>query len=247
MDKPIVHLKTIEEGLYRSVYIDYEKIYGNVKTICDSGYSTKEISGIRYTRLEWVIIFKFDNKGNEIEVDGFDGENAFKYKSLFTYYTDGKIEKQYYYRPGNTLRFTYVYNYDSNRHEVGYDLYARDEDNFPDSKFIDSLDSKGNVIQKSLIEQGQLTLRTFAIVHDDRGNIISSNFTNITDTLEDQFKYDDSDNKTQQTCIEGRKNAIDSIRFKYTNKDIYGNWLKKWVYKNDTLENGTHRKITYYE
>ncbi len=254
VNKPIVHLKVVDENLYRSFDMAYEKIYGSVQSICDSGFSYEIDSGKRYKSLDWVILCKFDNRGNETEADGFDDDNVFKCKTLYTYNSNGKLERQYYYKPINDSPLIYVYNYDEKGHATGYNLYIGN-DGKVDSKSVDSLDSKGNAVQNCLIEQGKMTLKSYAKVYDARGKMTSGNMTNFIETWAAQFKYDDSGNLIEQITKRVNKNATDSFdykylpdtfSFKYVNKDAYGNWLKKSIYKNGALKNITRRKIIYY-
>ena len=223
----------------------YEKIYGNVKTICDSGYYAHEVSGKLYGGLDWVIVSKFDNKGNETEVDGFDENNVFKCKTLYIYNANGRIERQYYYRPINDSPFVYVYNYDEKGHATGYNLYIGSDGKL-DSRSIDSLDSKGNAIQDCLIEKGVMTFKSISMAYNAQGKRIGDSFTNFIDTFEDRLKYDDSGNQIEFISKKVGTSTADTVRYKYTDRDLNGNWLKKSTYKNGSLENITRRKIIYY-
>ena len=237
--KPFVQTRTIIEGENSFFDMEGEKVYGDVKAISDTAFNAAE--GVFY----WIIVTKFDENGNEMEADGYD-HDTLRGKILFTYNSNDDVEKKYYYRykAADTAKYTYFYNYDTHQHLTGYNIYYKDE-KVPFNKDIDCLDASGNIITEYLFEGNRMTNKAYAIVYDNKGNVISRTSKRLK-AFEERFKYDSIGNKIARILKTEGESAADTFRFDYRAKDFRGNWTRKYTYKNDKLANIIYRAIDYY-
>mgnify|MGYP007006686315 CR=1 FL=1 len=214
-------------------------------------------------------IYKYDDKGNEIEINqsapnGERGKETFKYDDkgnpieLNTYYPIDSLEMSY----------RYTYKYDDKDNIIEETIYTNgslegrlvtykydDKDNLTEVSVytIDGIlhwenifkyDDKGNEIEKNSFKNGSLSWKEIS-KYDDNGNKIeSSNFNQNDVNHKFIYKYDDKDNLIEKTYLsDGGYSSKEIYKYDYDEKN---NWIKRIDFGGNTPKYIIERIIEYY-
>lgn len=163
--------------------------------------------------------FKYDSKGNKIELNSFNRNSELEYKTKFKTNSIGNIIEENLYKANKELDSKTIYRYDSigNKIEV---------DNF----------NKGGVLEYKI-----------TYIYDKKENITEENKYNSKGDLEYKttYLYDSKNNKIEENNYINDQLAKKTI-YKYE-FDQNSNWKKRTAYnKNNKVESITERKIYYF-
>ena len=201
-------------------------------------------------------VFRYDERGRQIESAGLDDEGRLVYRKISWYGPDGKLEEQIrtirvhpeHYRPPRfdvyrNTRSSYRYEPGQNQEEqIDYDYtgkyYARYERHY---------NSKGR-----LKEETRYDAKNQAIEHDVR--IYAGEVRLIAEEQYDSFFYGRGRNLVPGTIRTKVGFFQTGSRYEYI-FDSHGNWVEKRGYKisedqgnrNRTLDSVTYRTIAYYD
>jgi hypothetical protein len=200
--------------------------------------------------------YKYDDKGNLIEVNKFNTEGKFCHKWMYKYDDKGnKIYKEEYYDTGS-LANKFMYKYDDKGNEIEMDDLAYNCSHPNYAKYIYKCDEKGNQIEEYDYDQGkQEWYHKYTFEYDNKGNKIEINYYSYTISggwlnEKDTCMYDDNSNKIEidKTFYSPGGSILnnkDTCKYKH-DYDKTGNWTKETEFKNDNPQIITEREITYY-
>jgi len=163
--------------------------------------------------------FKYDSKGNKIELNSFNRNSKLEYKTKFKTDSIGNIIEENLYKANKELESKTTYRYDSICNKIEVDNY-----------------NKGGVLEYKI-----------TYLYDTKENIIEENKYNSTGVLEYKttYLYDSKNNKIEENnYIKGQLAKKTTYKYEF---DQNSNWKKRTAYnKNKKVESITERKIFYF-
>ena len=148
-----------------------EKIPTGLKTKTEIEYKFVEKSGKYEQVLDMKRIYRYDDKGNQIEYAWYGADGKLMSKSLFKYDDKGnQIERAWYGADGKLKNKTlYKYKYDGKGNKIEWAWYA---DGNLERKFLFQYDGKGNQIEKAWYGADGKLQGKFLSKYDDKGKKI---------------------------------------------------------------------------
>ena len=163
--------------------------------------------------------FKYDSKGNKIELNRFNRNSELEYKTKFKTDSIGNIIEENLYKANKELESKTIYRYDS----------------------------IGNKIEVNSFNKGGVLEYKITYLYDTKENITEENKYNSTGVLEYKTKYlyDSKENKIEENnYINGLLAKKTTYKYEF---DQNSNWKKRTAYdKNNKVESITERKIFYF-
>jgi hypothetical protein len=197
-----------------------------------------------------------------------------KYKNFLAYNEDGNlVEGKLYYN--DSLIFNNVFVYDGKNKLVEKNIYNADS---LQEKIRYSYSSSDNIAGSLDYNFKNKTVVKYIYTYDNRNNITEIDGWNSidsvkkTNTLKNNYKYDDKDNVIEERHFDIKGNLVGKPLSTYDGQgnliavDIYGqafnrggqkftykydfdktgNWIKQMISSNDTLMGTKNRAIEYY-
>ena len=190
--------------------------------------------------------FKYDDKGNRMEENYYNADGILSGKVNYNYDDKGNRIEENYYNADGILSGKNTYKYDDKGNQIegnnykvdgsGLDLHLR-----LSGKYTYKYDKKGNQIENNKFNADGILFGKYTYRYDDKGNEIEKNDYNADGSLyhKETYKYDDKGNKIE---VNGYSNYTYKYEF-----DAKGNWIKKITFKNQIPENILERIYQYYE
>ncbi len=164
--------------------------------------------------------YKLDGKGNKLEVKVLENGKPW-YKDINRLDDKGNIIEQKEYVPWDTLNKIETYKYDAQGNIVERDWFHADSTLI--NKYIYTYNDKGDIT-------GLITYKT-------DGSISSTEIR----------RFDEKGNKIVDSCGKSDGAIVYNSRYKFTEFDAAGNWIKEVYYANGKPESVTERVIEYYK
>lgn len=161
--------------------------------------------------------YEYDKQGNEVESRSYNGSGK-----LIT------IWKSFYDESGNLTTSSNCEYVSTDPSSIG-----TEENNF--------YNEKGQVIKSIIQECTGKQIMTYEFKYDENDNKIWEKLTmSESNPIITTFKYGENNELIGETSDNGK--------FKYRYEfDLTGNWIKKYVYKNETIQKVVIREIEYDE
>jgi hypothetical protein len=196
-----------------------QKLKGDVKTMeIRSYYATEKYGEVQTGDLSHRMTFKYDQSGNQLEMNFYLSNDELVSKNIFTYDQNG------------------------NETEVTTFIHGKK------TKAILKIDENGNPTETySYDSTGALTQRTTSL-YDDKGNLTEWDKYGPKGDLisKNTFKYDDLGNQIELNVYDSRGEFLEKQIDKYDKVDKKGNWIKQIIFRYDKPFMITERKIEYY-
>ena len=224
---------------YSEFSYEAENRFGNI----EKGERNRQFS------IEYDHQIKYDEKGNEIEYNGYNSDGSLDFKYTYKYDEKrNKIEENSYHSDGSLARkWTYKYNEKGNKIEGN----EYNSDGSLDSKWTNKYDEKGNEIEyNGYNSDGSLnSKKTYKYQFDKQGNWIKRiEFTNGIPEyiLERQYEYYDyitpyENNATAGDDVSDGSNVSSSKDYK---DDDYDDDLPEMPEKNKIPVKSSNKKET---
>ena len=247
---------------YSEFSYEAENRFGNI----EKGERNRQFS------IEYDHQIKYDEKGNEIEYNGYNSDGSLDFKYTYKYDEKGnKIEENFYHSDGSLARkWTYKYDEKGNKiegNEYNSDgsldskkTYKYDEkgnkieeneynsDGSLDFKYTYKYDEKGNKIEENFYHSDGSLARKWTYKYDEKGNKIEGNEYNSDGSLDSKktSKYDEKGNEIEYNGYnsDGSLNSKKTYKYQF---DKQGNWIKRIEFTNGIPEYILERQYEYYD
>lgn len=236
--------------------------YGNYPIVFNESGNQIENNIYPYGTLESKSIYKYDEKGNMIELNEYSSDGDLKNKSIFkyddegnptdcdVYESDGSLENQIVWVFANNKRKEYK-KLDSKGNIVSKFIYKYDDDDLKETiqfgldgklekKYRFKYDNNGNQTESKEVSPDGNLIKLVTSIFDEDNNEIERNIYDSKEKLENKhtYKYD-----KQNKLIEHKNDDIDwgTFTYRYNEK---GN-LYEQVNFNLKKENTFNLKNTF--
>lgn len=163
--------------------------------------------------------FKYDSKGNKVELNSFNRNSKLEYKTKFKTDSLGNVIEESFYKANNELKNKTTYRYDS----------------------------IGNKIEVNNFNKGGILEYKITYLYDKKANIIEEYKYKSNGVLEYKttYLYDTKNNKIEENnYINGLLAKKTKYKYEF---DQNSNWKRRTAFdKNNQIESITERKIFYF-
>jgi hypothetical protein len=210
----------------------------------------------------------FNRFGNETERIRYNAVGKLVHKNFFTYNENEKLIMHYIHDPGG-VSMKHLYRYDSKGVCRGMDSYIY---GFIPADFTYYSKEKNGRSQAEIYDiEGELTEITL-YTNDERGNLLELKKVWADGRIVEHYisTYDDQNRETERAGLvmdfcnrmvirfDEKENELETIYYDRENKiekhfineynyDIFGNWIKKTIFLNGTIQELEEREFVYYE
>jgi hypothetical protein len=220
---------------------EISKRYGNQTKFNENG---NQIEINRYNsdgRLNYKKTYKYDDRGYKTETNEYGFYGSLRGKSTYEYDDKGNQTKENNYNSDGSLDYQKTYEYDDKGNKT-----KQISDGYLNEKWTYEYDDKGNLTDYKNYFHDSLKY-IFSLKYDDNGNNTEWNKYNSNGSfyMKSSLKYDDKRNLTELNSYR----PDGSINFKITNKyefDQVGNWTKQIQSKGAKPTYVKEREIEYY-
>ncbi len=182
--------------------------------------------------LFYKVINKYDETGNRIEENWYKSDGSLDRKYIYKYDEKGNIiEEKKYYSDGN-MAWGYSDKYNEKGKKIKRKFYDKHNGSLS-SKGTYSYNEKGNMIEFKVYEpDGSLSFKS-TFRYDEKGNRIEENVYKSDGSLLQKitYKYNEKGNRIEENVYKSDRSLDFKITLKYK-FDKMGNWIKKIEFKN---------------
>ncbi|MFH1229933.1 MAG: hypothetical protein V1709_00410 [Planctomycetota bacterium] len=230
----LLWLSVLNPGLNAQITGKKEKIPKGLKTKTEIKYKFVEKSGKYKQAPDNKQIFRYDDKGNKIEMDLCSADGKLAYKEIYKYDdkgnqiedvwcgTEGRLGDKVIPTGDKTL-----YKYDDKGNQIEKASYGADGK--LRWKFLSKYDDKGNQIERAEYGYGddgksaEKQHSLFKSKYDDKDNMIEMDLCSADGKLRCKFlyKYDDKGNMIEVAACDadGKLDRKNIYKYKYDDKD----------------------------
>ena len=246
----LVSCNQLEKKTEKKNDLTEENLKGKVKSIKETPYDAIEKFGqLEKGDVSYSVFFPssftiYNEKGNKIEVNGYNPDGSLYSKTTYKYDEKGnKIEKNTYKYDGS-LNYKTTYKYDEKGNKIEKNNYYYS--GRLDSKTTYKYDEKGNNIEENIYYYDGYGYKT-TYKYDEKGNKIEKNIDGSVDRLgyKYTYKYDEKGNTIEQNIYYHGSRPAENYSYKYE-YDKNNNWTQEIEYFNTIPVYITERIIEYY-
>ena len=221
----LVSCNQLEKKTEKKNDLTEENLKGKVKSIKETPYDAIEKFGqLEKGDVSYSVFFPssftiYNEKGNKIEVNGYNPDGSLYSKTTYKYDEKGNKIEQNKYNSNGSLDYKSTYKYDEKGSNIEENRYNSDGSLIV--KYTYKYDEKGNIIEVNGNHPDGSFLSKSTFKYDKKGNKIEENINYATDWLDSKSTY----------------------KYEY---DKNNNWIQQVEYKNNKPIQITERIIEYY-
>lgn len=230
-----------------SYHSDGRLVVNNIYKYDNEGFLIERII-FTLGEMDFRYTFKYDEKGNKIEMTCYNSDGSLNDKTTYKYDIKDNQVEIIMYNSNEKLEEKSEYTYNDKDIKMDGKLELFKPDGSLDFSTIYNYDEKGNKIELYSYESNRNFRNNDTFKYDDKGNLIEfiSLYPNGNVYSKDTYKYDEKGNQIEKITFNSNSEIKENITTKY-DYDENENWVKKNVYSNKTLLYIKERKIEYYE